>query len=404
MTDEDRDLYEKELIQILLTHPEFIISLQVKPYYLSKKGNDMLKAILKLYGKDKELSFANIECSKETLDNLIDAITDSNIVILNPKKEFIGIQTKLIENYKRRSLKELSLVALDKKIKSKDYFEKLDKIRSIKYQDEVTYLTESEINNSLKDKDNIIDIPKFEMLNRSLKLCKGDMLTIGASSGLGKTSLMLNLQNALMNKYHCIYINLEMSEPTLIKRMISINSGVLYDSISSSTITPEEQDLVLAGKDALLNARITLINGSNTIEKIEEGINTSLEEKRHNIVFIDHLGLIQGTGKSIYERTTLNAQELRALCIKYGITIIVASQLSRAGQNQDEPDITSFKDSGEVENSSRKAIILFPEDKESIKDPNNTSPTINLKIVKNDTGMLRTIPMTFYKKTQRFKE
>lgn len=403
MTDNERNLYEKELIQILLTHPSYVVTLQVKPEYLSKKACKELKALLKLYEKDKKLSLTSIECDSSTLDNLVDSITDNSVVVLDPKIDFINIQIKLIEDYKRRSLKELSVKALDKKVKSKDWYEKLDEIRSIEYKNEAIYLGDKEISNNLRDSENLIHITKYPKLNYALKLCKGDLLVIGASSGSGKTSFMLNIQNILMHNYHCIYINIEMSEPTLIKRMISINTGLEFNMISK-TISSEQNDFVLAGKDDIIKSKITLINGANTIEKIEEVIASNLEDKRHNVIFIDHLGLIQGTGRSIYERTTLNAQKLRILCLKYGVTIIVASQLSRAGQNQDEPDITSFKDSGEVENSSRKAIVMYPQDKSAMKDSLNYTPILNIDIVKNDTGMLMNIPMIFEKKTQRFKE
>lgn len=409
MTEEDKEKIqianEKDLLYLLImdTKGTRFKTLQVKPEYLSNKGNNILTELLNSFNKNGSVSLVDLDFKGFKQDDIVDIINNPSSRIVTPSVDYVKIQIELIESYKRRMLRELSLMALNKSIKAKDWFTRLESVKNLEYKMDSTYLTEKEIEASIKDSQNIIELPKFEKLNKALKLCKGDLLTIGASSGLGKTSLMLNLQNSLMEKYHCIYINLEMSEPTLIKRMISINTGVEFNYVSRPR-TETENDLVQAGVRTLNDARITLVNGANTIEKIENTIKCETNEKRHSIVFIDHLGLIQGTGKSIYERTTITAQKLRTLCIKYGVTIIVASQLSRTGQNQDEPDITSFKDSGEIENSSRKAMILYPENKETQSDPLNFKPVINLKIVKNDTGMLMTIPLIFEKKTQKFEE
>lgn len=394
---------EKELLQILIENPDFFKELQVKPEYLGKKAGNILKKLVKLYEEDNSLSLEGIECDGFTYEDLVSIIANDNSLVLRPEQDFVNLQKKLIENYKRDSLKSLSQKALNKKIKAKDWYTKLDEIRKIDYKSGITYLATDEIERNIKDTENIIPINAFPILNNSLKLCKGDLLTIGASSGLGKTSLMLNIQNSIMQDYHCIYINLEMSEPTLIKRMLAINTGVDFYHVSHPK-SQDDADFIKTGIKSLTDAKLTLINGANTIEKIESAISSESKDSRHTVVFIDHIGLIQGTGKSIYERTTLTAQKLRTLCLKYGVTIIIASQLSRLGQNQDEPDITSFKDSGEIENSSRKAIVLYPDDKKTNDDPLNLKPIINLKIVKNDTGFLKTIPLIFEKTKQIFSE
>ena len=87
-------------------------------------------------------------------------------------------------------------------------------------------------------------------------------------------------------------------------------------------------------------------------------------EKKHTIVFIDHLGLTRiESMKSLYEQTTEVAKELRQICLEYDCTIIGASQLNRGAYNSEEITLSMLKDSGELENSASKVILLYKQEK-----------------------------------------
>ena len=60
-----------------------------------------------------------------------------------------------------------------------------------------------------------------------------------------------------------------------------------------------------------------------------------------------------------------------------------------------------LKDSGELENSARKIILLY-RDKESAKEDLN--PTMNIDICKNDSGATGKIQMIYHKVKQIFEE
>ena len=124
---------------------------------------------------------------------------------------------------------------------------------------------------------------------------------------------------------------------------------------------------------------------------------------KHTIVFIDHIGLLKCSEykKSLYEQSTEIVKCLRNLCLEYDCTMIVASQLNRTAYNSDKIELNMLKDSGEIENSSRKAILLY-KDKNSNSD--DLEPNMNVYIAKNDTGMTGIIKMKYYKTKQIFKE
>ena len=89
------------------------------------------------------------------------------------------------------------------------------------------------------------------------------------------------------------------------------------------------------------------------------------------------------------------------MCLEYDCTIVCASQLNRLAMSSEEITVNMLKDSGELENSSRKVILLYPvkdQDKESLEI------VMNVDIAKNDSGLTGIIAMDYNKSKQIFKE
>lgn len=105
--------------------------------------------------------------------------------------------------------------------------------------------------------------------------------------------------------------------------------------------------------------------------------------------------------KSIYEESTETVKELRKICLEYNCTAIAASQLNRTAYQAKEVSLNMLKDSGELENSSRK-IILLSYDKKFSKD--SLEPNVFVDIAKNDSGPTGIITMKYFKVRQTFQE
>ena len=94
-------------------------------------------------------------------------------------------------------------------------------------------------------------------------------------------------------------------------------------------------------------------------------------------------------------------KELRQICVKYNCTIIAASQMNRSAYGSNELTLNMLKDSGEVENSASKILLIYmPEDesKESIE------PRMIVDVAKNREGATGIIMMKYDKTKQIFKE
>ena len=149
-------------------------------------------------------------------------------------------------------------------------------------------------------------------------------------------------------------------------------------------------------------ARLIIEHQATDIKQIRSTVAKLKDKNRHTILFIDHLGLCKCDGtKSLYEQATEVAKQLRQMCLEYDCTIISASQLNRSAYGNDEITLSMLKDSGELENSASKVILLY-RDKKSNKD--DDEPTMNIEIAKNRDGICGTVQMKYDKTKQIFKE
>ena len=118
-------------------------------------------------------------------------------------------------------------------------------------------------------------------------------------------------------------------------------------------------------------------------------------------MFLDHIGLVKASGNSLYEKMTNVAKDLRTICLDCNCTIIGLCQLSRGSQKNNEmPKLQDLRDSGEIEQSARKVVLLYDEEKDSTNENHN----MKMIIAKNDDGNRVIKDFVFERYTQRFKE
>ena len=163
---------------------------------------------------------------------------------------------------------------------------------------------------------------------------------------------------------------------------------------------PKELSYLYTKLDEIEERKIILINNSQSIEGIEKTI-SRIKDNRKLIVILDHIGLINGTGNSLYEKMTNIAKRIRGLCLDYNCTIFGLCQLSRESQKEERPPkLQDLRDSGEIEQSARKVILLHNKDSKKqvfVKD-------VDIYIAKNDDGSCLVKNFKFDTKKQKFLE
>ena len=390
----NNETLEYELLALIINYPELLERNILKKEYFFGQDQILFNAILTEYKKHKVLLVENLSKYKGfNLEYYFQLQTD-NLWNTNKEIKFEELQKGIIDKYKRRRFKEITDTYSGNYEKT---IQDLEKLLEINYQ-ENSYIKSEDVINSLFNEKRQLKLG-YEEFDKDLNLSQNDLLIIGAGSGTGKTAFALNLLLKLCEDYQCIYFNMEMSKDILYKRLIAIKTGIsLKDLNNAKKLSSNDLRKISVASSDLEN--IILINGSINTPIIKKNI-LNIKTDKHIVVFLDHIGLIKASGNSLYEKMTNVAKDLRTICLDCNCTIIGLCQLSRVSQKNNEiPKLQDLRDSGEIEQSARKVVLLYDEEKDSTNENHN----MKMIIAKNDDGNRVIKDFVFERYTQRFKE
>ncbi|MCI7208121.1 MAG: DnaB helicase C-terminal domain-containing protein [Clostridium sp.] len=395
---------ECELLALILNKNEVIDLLQIKSDYLcDKKNQKILKYAIECYEEKKSVLPIEIANKHSDFDLIyyFELYTDFFWEKNNWRSQLDNSQKLIIEYYKEDYIKFLNEKLKNGKIKYEEFMQKIKELDELQLFDETNELKKQDMIECINEQKARINVTNFNKLNNILKLVQGDFLIIGATTGAGKSGLMLNLMNDLMNTYQCIYFNMEMSKSTIYKRMVSIKAQIKVEDVENPK-TDYQKQLIDNAMNEIEKAKLIVEHKASNMNMIKSTIAKMKDLSRHTIIFIDHLGLVKIDGyHSLYEQATEVAKQLRQICLEYDCTIISASQLNRGAYSSDEITLSMLKDSGELENSASKVMLLY-KDKEANKD--DLVQKMIFDVAKNRDGYTGIINAIYDKEKQIFKE
>lgn len=396
---------EREFMALILNKNEVIDLLQIKPKCLADKRNrkmlDYAIECYKLHGAVLPISILELHKDFDA-DYFVELLNDELWYPNNWKKQLEISQESILKYFKEDVIENLNQKLKQKQITYDYFMDSMKKIDNIQLLENSTELNKQEILDSINEEKARINLNRFEKLNNILKLVQGDFLIIGATTGAGKSGLMINLMADLMNTYQCIYFNMEMSKSTIYKRIVSVNANIRVVDVEKPR-TDYQKETIEKSLNKIENAKMIIEHKASDMTAIKSTIAKMKDKERHTVVFIDHLGLVKIDGaKSLYEQATEVAKELRQICLEYDCTIISASQLNRSAyDNNAKISLSMLKDSGELENSASKVVLLY-KDKDSKKEDLNQN--MILDIAKNRDGYTGIVEVVYEKEKQIFKE
>lgn len=399
---DNREEIEDEFLALLLNKNELFDIVQVRPQYLHDKDNaKIFQYAMECYNEYKVVNPVKI-VEKHKDVNLIkmgELLTET-FYYDNAWKEQLKLSEDSIVKFFKEDIVNVLNAKLEKKEMSYDDFMKkmkdLDDIQLVKGSE---ILNREEIENNIKNEVAKIQLRNFRKLNSYLSLSQQDFLVIGAATGVGKSGFMLNLMNDLMDRYQCIYFNIEMSKSTIYKRLISIRAKIQIRDIEEPK-TEYQKGLISSAIDEIEKAELIIEHSTNDIKQIKSILSKYKSKTKHTVIFVDHMGLLSiDNSKSLYEQATAVAKELRQMCLEYDCTVISASQLNRDNYKSEKASINMLKDSGELENSASKIILLYKKEKD------NKNSNMIVDIAKNREGIQDvTVEMEYDRPKQVFKE
>lgn len=392
----EQNTAEYEYLALVINYNDLLKRTIIKKEYFENKNKVLFEIITKEYKKNNALVLAElIKYNNFNLDYYMELL-ENNLYNSSREKQFKILEKQIIENFKSRQLKktiELFSGNID------EFYKQIDKIRELNIE-ENEYITAEDMINTLEEENSQVKLG-FSDLDKALYISQNDFVILAGGTGTGKTTFALNLLSNLSKEYQCVYFNMEMSKKTLYKRLSAIETGININKFNDiRTLETREEKFLYQKISEIEERKIILINNSQNIDNIEKII-SNIKDNRKIVVILDHIGLINSQGNSLYEKMTNVAKKIRGLCLDYNCTIFGLCQLSRESQKDERaPKLQDLRDSGEIEQSARKVILLYNKDYKKQIDIKN----VDILVAKNDDGSCLIKNFKFDTKKQKFTE
>lgn len=208
-------------------------------------------------------------------------------------------------------------------------------------------------------------IPKLDYVTGGLR--NKELTTIAARPSVGKTALALQIAfNLALKKNSVLFFPLEMSSSQLMERIVCRETQIQHEKLKTPSKLEKKDKEFLAATLEIFSQTA----GKNL--KVIEGVSSLTNIKRHiehykpRVVIIDQLSQLKENRRfnSFREQFTYMTNSLKAMCMEYGIPIILLAQINRGAQNT-VPTLADLKESGSIEEDSDN-VIMIHQDGDSI--------------------------------------
>lgn len=236
----------------------------------------------------------------------------------------------------------------------------------------------------------------LQRLDSEIYPTKGDYGVLAGQPSRGKTSLALQMALAQSRQYRVGFYSLETNQEKLADRLMCHYSGINMGHIKHANLSDSEWKTAGDATMALTQYyKLDVIEAAGMT--IDDIFHVALS-RRHEIIYIDYLQIINGSGKSRYEIVTNLSVRLHQLCQRHKIYAVALSQLARPSDNAktEEPDMHDLRESGQIEQDADNIMMIYCEKKNDLEGPRV------LKIAKNKEGRTAKLSLAWDGSKQTF--
>lgn len=201
---------------------------------------------------------------------------------------------------------------------------------------------------------------------------KGSYTIIGADSGSGKTSMLLNIALSIARQdTHIGIISIEMTSDEVTYRMAAMEAGVDSAHIEDNVMTPAERQMVLykMQENRAIYDRVHVIDPSYvSAEDLHGYYNTLITQHGCEVIALDYLQKVGTKDKLVHSKTEAVAhasEAITAITKSTGVATIALSVLSRdmnSGKST-KKGLDHLKHSGQPGHDASTVVILSMEDR-----------------------------------------
>jgi len=196
----------------------------------------------------------------------------------------------------------------------------------------------------------------------------GDLVIIGARPAMGKTSLALdfaiNVARSREKLGNVAVFSLEMSSIQLVRRMVSMISGVTSGVLKSPNISVEQYKKLADGCEQLYSLPIYIDDSSDVTPLEMRGKCRRLKaDGGLGLVVVDYLQLMRSSRRTENRVQEISdvARSLKAMAKELEVPVVALSQLNRGVESRDDkrPVLSDIRESGSIEAEADMVMLLY---------------------------------------------
>jgi replicative DNA helicase len=256
----------------------------------------------------------------------------------------------------------------------------------------------------------------FKDLDKILNgLQRSELIILGARPSMGKSTLAQNIAYyvASHSGKHVLFFSLEMSNDSLVDRLIAEASGVNHERIRSGYLEGADYEKITEAMAEMENANIAFDETSVlTVNDIRSKARRYAMKNKLGLIVVDYLSLMDTVtnyqGNQVQKVADIS-RGLKALARELDVPVLALSQLSRASVNQDDktPQLQHLRDSGAVEQDADVVLFIHREDyyhkRERERGEYEDTNIAEILVEKNRNGRTGVVNLYFHPQLLKFQ-
>lgn len=227
-------------------------------------------------------------------------------------------------------------------------------------------------------------------LDEKLTAELGDLVILGADSSVGKTALATQFAwHMAARGYRVGFFSLETNAGKLTSRIVAQRSDLDMGAIKQADYADGDYRKVLELAKAAGGVHLEIVEASGFTA---EDIRSCVVARRHQVIFIDYVQLVQGAGKDRPEIVTNASIALHTMAQDLGVTVVALSQITPADKSKKARQAPGKEDLRESRQLIHDADIILMMSLQNAGDPSGLRW---LNCAKNKEGELPSVCLKF---------
>ncbi len=244
-------------------------------------------------------------------------------------------------------------------------------------------------------------------------LQKSDFVVIAARPSIGKTALMISMAYniSVVKEYTSVIFSLEMSTEQLDLRLKIGGSEIDSMKVYNGYINSVEFQRIRDVSDDIMNSKLFIDDTPGlSIMDIRARLQRLMLEQVIDVVFIDYIQLMKGTGKrggNREQEVSMISQGLKNMGKEFNIPVIALAQLNRSVETfaDQRPKLSTLRESGSLEQDADQVWLIYRASKAGIMQDEQGNPTYDraeIIIAKHRNGATGSAHVGFHEKIMKF--